>query len=259
MNNNKVDQLVQTAWQWHLKEETGLETTTLATQGLQRQDETVEFTSTNMSSRQSSRLRGEAASANTEDEADRHRAETRTPSAGSKRAPATSLTPDRDRSTQVQNTHDLPPDEQMQENPAQVTPMGTAKTDTPSDTGLNLSAANFPPLSPLKQKNPGTTNTEPPLAEPPAVPRIPEGKEAQANTSSQQDTSNKPPETDQQVHAPSKEAEFSALLANILNNVCLITGEGVGGFMKLPHKDTRFFQHQMVQNARYYPANPRGV
>ena len=57
---------------------------------------------------------------------------------------------------------------------------------------------------------------------------------------------------------PSKEAEFSALLANILKNVCLITGEGVGGFMKLPHKDTRYFQHQMVQNARYYPANPRG-
>ena len=72
--------------------------------------------------------------------------------------------------------------------------MGTAKTDTPSDTGLNLPAANFPPLSPLKQKNPGITNTEPPLAEPPAVPRIPEGTDAQANTSSQQDTSNKPPE-----------------------------------------------------------------
>ena len=180
---------MQTAWRWHLKEETGLETTTLATQGLQRQDETVEFTSTNMSSRQSSRLRGEPASTNTEEEADSHMAETRTPSAGSKRAPATSLTPDRDRSTQMQKTHDLPPDEQMQENPAQVTPMGTAKTDTPSDTGLKLSTANFPPLSPLKQKNPGITNTETPLAEPPAVPHIPEGKESQANTSSQQDTS----------------------------------------------------------------------
>jgi non-specific serine/threonine protein kinase len=58
---------------------------------------------------------------------------------------------------------------------------------------------------------------------------------------------------------PAKETEFAALLTNILKNVSLITGEGVGGFMKLPHKDTRYFQHQMVQNARYYPANPRGL
>ena len=127
MNNHKLDKLVQTAWQWQLKEETGLENTTLEAQGLQRQDETVEFTSINMASRKSSRLRGEDASANTEDEADRHRTETRTPSAGSKRAPATSLTPDRDRSTQMQKTHDLLPDEQMQEIPVQVTPMGTAQ------------------------------------------------------------------------------------------------------------------------------------
>lgn len=56
---------------------------------------------------------------------------------------------------------------------------------------------------------------------------------------------------------PAKEQEFCALLANIVENIRLIAGEGVGGFMKLPHKDTRFFPHQIVQNARYYPANPK--
>lgn len=56
---------------------------------------------------------------------------------------------------------------------------------------------------------------------------------------------------------PEKEQEFTALLANIVQNIPLISGEGVGGFMKLPHKDTRFFPHQIVQNARYYPANPK--
>jgi non-specific serine/threonine protein kinase len=55
---------------------------------------------------------------------------------------------------------------------------------------------------------------------------------------------------------PDAEPEFSGLLANILKNVSLITGEGVGGFMKLPHKDTRYFKHQMIQPTLYYPANP---
>ncbi|MFN6971247.1 MAG: protein kinase domain-containing protein [Rheinheimera sp.] len=55
---------------------------------------------------------------------------------------------------------------------------------------------------------------------------------------------------------PAAEAEFRALLANILKNVSLISGEGVGGFMKLPHKDTRYFKHQMIQPTLYYPANP---
>lgn len=59
-----------------------------------------------------------------------------------------------------------------------------------------------------------------------------------------------------QLHDPTREAEFAALLANILANIHLISGEGVGGFMKLPHKDTRYFQHQMVQPTLYYPANP---
>ncbi len=59
-----------------------------------------------------------------------------------------------------------------------------------------------------------------------------------------------------QLLDPTREADFAALLANILANIHLISGEGVGGFMKLPHKDTRYFQHQMVQPTRYYPANP---
>lgn len=59
-----------------------------------------------------------------------------------------------------------------------------------------------------------------------------------------------------QLLDPTREAEFAALLANILANIHLISGEGVGGFMKLPHKDTRYFQHQMVQPTLYYPANP---
>ncbi|MEN3158577.1 protein kinase [Alkalimonas sp. NCh-2] len=54
------------------------------------------------------------------------------------------------------------------------------------------------------------------------------------------------------------ETEFARLLASILQKVPQITGEGVGGFMKLPHKDTRFFQHQLMQVTRYYPMNPKG-
>ncbi|MAD74423.1 MAG: serine/threonine protein kinase [Rheinheimera sp.] len=52
------------------------------------------------------------------------------------------------------------------------------------------------------------------------------------------------------------EPEFSSLLASILRKVPLISGEGVGGFMKLPYKDTRFFGHQPQTSACYYPANP---
>ncbi|WP_233079906.1 protein kinase domain-containing protein [Rheinheimera soli] len=55
---------------------------------------------------------------------------------------------------------------------------------------------------------------------------------------------------------PAAEAEFAALLQSILAKVSLISGEGVGGFMKLPHKDTRHFSHQSQQELCYYPANP---
>lgn len=54
----------------------------------------------------------------------------------------------------------------------------------------------------------------------------------------------------------SAEAEFSRLLQNIVDKIHLIVDEGVGGFMKLPYKDTRYFPHQAVRKAFYYPANP---
>ncbi len=55
----------------------------------------------------------------------------------------------------------------------------------------------------------------------------------------------------------SAEAKFAQLLANIVSKIPLISGEGVAGFMKLPHKDTRHFKHQMVQPQCLYPANPQ--
>jgi len=54
----------------------------------------------------------------------------------------------------------------------------------------------------------------------------------------------------------SAEAEFSALLDSIVSKIPLIRGEGVGGFMKLPHKDTRHFSSQVCAPTCYYPANP---
>ena len=55
---------------------------------------------------------------------------------------------------------------------------------------------------------------------------------------------------------PGAEPEFKRLLQSILSKVHLISGEGVGGFMKLPFKDTRFFSHQAQQPVCNYPANP---
>ncbi|MCF4009741.1 protein kinase domain-containing protein [Rheinheimera sp. UJ63] len=55
---------------------------------------------------------------------------------------------------------------------------------------------------------------------------------------------------------PTAEREFNALLQSILSKVALISGEGVGGFMKLPYKDTRRFSHQPQAPQCLYPANP---
>lgn len=55
---------------------------------------------------------------------------------------------------------------------------------------------------------------------------------------------------------PAAEPEFKQLLQSILAKVTLISGEGVGGFMKLPYKDTRMFSHQTQQSVCYYPPNP---
>lgn len=52
------------------------------------------------------------------------------------------------------------------------------------------------------------------------------------------------------------EDEFNALLQSIVSKIPLIRGEGVGGFMKLPHKDTRHFTVQLTAPTCYYPANP---
>ncbi|WP_423186254.1 protein kinase domain-containing protein [Alishewanella sp. d11] len=52
------------------------------------------------------------------------------------------------------------------------------------------------------------------------------------------------------------EQNFSDLLDSILAKVYLISGEGVGGFMKLPFKDTRRFSLQTQAEQLLYPANP---
>lgn len=55
----------------------------------------------------------------------------------------------------------------------------------------------------------------------------------------------------------SAEPRFQALLAAIVAHIPAIRAEGVGGFMKLPHKETRHFAHQLVQKQLFYPVNPR--
>jgi len=54
-----------------------------------------------------------------------------------------------------------------------------------------------------------------------------------------------------------KEAEFSQCLAQILTLLPTINGLGISGFMKLPYKDTRFFEHISVLPERFYPKNPK--
>lgn len=50
---------------------------------------------------------------------------------------------------------------------------------------------------------------------------------------------------------------FQQLLAEIVAAVPSILGLGISGFMKLPYKDTRFFEHKAQLPERYYPRNPR--
>lgn len=57
---------------------------------------------------------------------------------------------------------------------------------------------------------------------------------------------------------PAAEQAFSHLLKSILAKVYLISGEGVGGFMKLPYKDTRRFAQQAQAPQLLYPSNPHG-
>jgi non-specific serine/threonine protein kinase len=53
------------------------------------------------------------------------------------------------------------------------------------------------------------------------------------------------------------ELEFSSLLRDIIDLIPKISGLGISGFMKLPYKDTRFFQHQAQLPDKFYPRDPR--
>lgn len=54
-----------------------------------------------------------------------------------------------------------------------------------------------------------------------------------------------------------KEEAFRSCLQNIINLLPTITGVGISGFMKLPYKDTRFFEHINGLPDKFYPKNPK--
>ena len=54
-----------------------------------------------------------------------------------------------------------------------------------------------------------------------------------------------------------KADEFAQCLAEILMLLPTIDGNGISGFMKLPYKDTRFFEHISTLPEKYYPKNPK--
>ena len=56
-----------------------------------------------------------------------------------------------------------------------------------------------------------------------------------------------------------KKAEFEQCLANILLLLPTIEGDGISGFMKLPYKDTRFFEHINALPEKFYPKNPKSL
>lgn len=56
-----------------------------------------------------------------------------------------------------------------------------------------------------------------------------------------------------------KEKEFTQCLAEIITLLPTINGIGISGFMKLPYKDTRFFEHISNLPERFYPQNPKLV
>ncbi|HBJ27807.1 MAG: serine/threonine protein kinase [Cobetia sp.] len=58
---------------------------------------------------------------------------------------------------------------------------------------------------------------------------------------------------------PSREREFARLLAEILDAVPLISGLGISGFMKMPYKNTKHFDHIEAQPERFYPRDPRAT
>ncbi len=54
-----------------------------------------------------------------------------------------------------------------------------------------------------------------------------------------------------------KQAEFGQCLVEILALLPTIAGIGISGFMKLPYKDTRFFEHISSMPDKFYPKNPK--
>jgi len=54
-----------------------------------------------------------------------------------------------------------------------------------------------------------------------------------------------------------KQAEFTQCLAEIMTLLPTIAGIGISGFMKLPYKDTRFFEHISSMPDKFYPKNPK--
>ncbi|WP_241242247.1 protein kinase [Thalassotalea sp. G2M2-11] len=56
-----------------------------------------------------------------------------------------------------------------------------------------------------------------------------------------------------------KEQEFRECLAQLLALLPTVTGQGISGFMKLPYKDTRFFEHINCLPEKYYPVNPKRI
>ena len=56
-----------------------------------------------------------------------------------------------------------------------------------------------------------------------------------------------------------KKSEFKACLSRLLALLPAIDGIGISGFMKLPYKDTRFFEHISSMPDKFYPKNPKLV
>lgn len=54
-----------------------------------------------------------------------------------------------------------------------------------------------------------------------------------------------------------QQARFTELLSRLVAAVPDITGVGLSGFMKLPYKDTRYFEHRAQLPEKYYPRNPK--
>ncbi|WP_286133381.1 protein kinase [Colwellia sp. UCD-KL20] len=54
-----------------------------------------------------------------------------------------------------------------------------------------------------------------------------------------------------------KKDEFEQCFKDIIKLLPTITGLGISGFMKLPYKDTRFFEHINCVPDRFYPKNPK--